>query len=312
MNKNAKKQAENAETRVCAYNKCSNTFIVRRTSSNQKYCKENSGDQDCSKRANLEKYWLQKYGTENPPPKILEKNKKCGDIECTNTFDLKRCQPNQKYCSEECGSKNKPTYEPTGIKLVEKDKECSYIECTNTFDVYSNNSNKRYCSEECSKEQNKINYYGKVEKIEITKPIEVPVPVDSENSEWITCWVCHLNFKGKKDDWCCSDDCRKSAIRPRTHYAIFNRDGFRCGYCGLSALTNDGVELTLDHIRSWSRSRDDRACNIITSCRACNSEKGADLVHNEEEIYKEVALRNMKYGINPDTIVNVSTKNRKF
>ena len=315
MNKNAKKQAEKLEIRECAYDKCNNTFIVKKTSLNQKYCKENSGDQDCCKRANLEKYYLKTHGTTEPPPKILEKNKKCENTECTNTFDLKRCQPNQKYCSEECGNRNKSTYEPIGIRLVEKDRECAYIKCENTFDVHSNNSSKRYCSDECSREQNKIKHENKkTSTVTIKQDKETVKEVTKNVNEltWLICYVCHESFKGKEGEWCCSDECKKNAYRPKLHYDIFNRDGFRCNYCGLSPLTHAGVELTLDHVRPWSRARDDRACNIITCCSTCNSEKGTTLIYNEEEVYREIAKRNMKYGIDPNTIVNASTKHRKF
>lgn len=321
MNKNAKKQAEKLETKECAYDKCKNTFIVRKTHPKQKYCKENIGDQDCCKRAGLEKYYLEKYGTTEPPPEILEKNKKCENTECTNTFDLKRGQPKQKYCSNECcNTVQSATEGRTGVYVYEKNKKCAYIECENTFDVLSNVVNRKYCSKKCSKLQTKIENKIRIRSNSVSidldkKQLEnIFLHSDSivEQLEWQICYICHESFKGKNGEWCCGDECKKNAYRPKLHYDIFNRDGFRCNYCGLSPLTHAGIELTLDHVRPWARARDDRACNIITCCSTCNSEKGTSLVYNEEEVYKEIAERNMKYRIDPNTVVNASTKHRKF
>lgn len=52
---------------------------------------------------------------------------------------------------------------------------------------------------------------------------------------------------------------------------IFERDGYRCVYCGAQF---DASELTLDHIQPRVRGGDRSEGNLVTACRACNTLKG--------------------------------------
>ena len=52
---------------------------------------------------------------------------------------------------------------------------------------------------------------------------------------------------------------------------IFERDGFRCVYCGEQFLAE---ELTLDHVQPRVRGGDRSEGNLVTACRACNTLKG--------------------------------------
>ena len=61
-------------------------------------------------------------------------------------------------------------------------------------------------------------------------------------------------------------------IRPAKRLAIYLRDGLACCYCGASV--EDGVRLTLDHLRCYSTGGSHDATNIITSCHTCNSRRG--------------------------------------
>lgn len=53
---------------------------------------------------------------------------------------------------------------------------------------------------------------------------------------------------------------------------ILRRDHFRCVYCG---IVFPREVLTLDHVQPRMRGGDRSEGNIVTACRACNSEKGA-------------------------------------
>jgi 5-methylcytosine-specific restriction endonuclease McrA len=53
---------------------------------------------------------------------------------------------------------------------------------------------------------------------------------------------------------------------------IMARDGFRCQYCGSTR------HLTIDHVVPRSRGGLNSWDNVITSCAACNVQKGASLL----------------------------------
>ena len=52
---------------------------------------------------------------------------------------------------------------------------------------------------------------------------------------------------------------------------IFERDEFRCVYCGGQFIAD---ELTLDHVQPRVRGGDRSEGNLVTTCRACNTLKG--------------------------------------
>jgi 5-methylcytosine-specific restriction endonuclease McrA len=52
---------------------------------------------------------------------------------------------------------------------------------------------------------------------------------------------------------------------------IFERDEFRCVYCGGQFIMD---ELTLDHVQPRVRGGDRSEGNLVTACRACNTLKG--------------------------------------
>ena len=60
-------------------------------------------------------------------------------------------------------------------------------------------------------------------------------------------------------------------IRPVVRFAVFNRDGFACVYCGRKAPT---VELECDHIVARSNGGSDAVANLVTACFECNRGKG--------------------------------------
>jgi hypothetical protein len=52
---------------------------------------------------------------------------------------------------------------------------------------------------------------------------------------------------------------------------IFERDGFRCVYCG---NVYPPEELTLDHVQARVRGGDRSDGNLVTACGGCNVKKG--------------------------------------
>jgi 5-methylcytosine-specific restriction endonuclease McrA len=52
---------------------------------------------------------------------------------------------------------------------------------------------------------------------------------------------------------------------------IFERDEFRCVYCGEQFPAE---ELTLDHVQPRARGGDRSEGNLVTACKGCNTLKG--------------------------------------
>lgn len=52
--------------------------------------------------------------------------------------------------------------------------------------------------------------------------------------------------------------------------SIFNRDRYRCRYCGVQ-LTNETA--TVDHVIPKSKGGTGKRENLVTCCKKCNTEK---------------------------------------
>ena len=71
-------------------------------------------------------------------------------------------------------------------------------------------------------------------------------------------------------------------ITPARRMSLYNRDGHQCQYCGAAGTTGRHGNLSLDHIDPsrniiW-RGRmiqNHASCNLLTSCKSCNSRKGS-------------------------------------
>jgi hypothetical protein len=68
-----------------------------------------------------------------------------------------------------------------------------------------------------------------------------------------------------------SSSMKGRALPPKLRWSIFERDGFRCTYCGRSA--GNGVELRVDHVVAWAEGGTDDLSNLTTACDDCNSGK---------------------------------------
>lgn len=60
-------------------------------------------------------------------------------------------------------------------------------------------------------------------------------------------------------------------ISLRLRYKIFQRDNYRCRYCG--GTPEEGYQLHVDHIIPRSKGGKDIEENLITSCNLCNEGK---------------------------------------
>ena len=58
----------------------------------------------------------------------------------------------------------------------------------------------------------------------------------------------------------------------RKAWLIFQRDDFRCVYCGKSSV-EDKVKLEAEHVVPRSMGGEDTAGNLVTACRECNRSK---------------------------------------
>lgn len=64
----------------------------------------------------------------------------------------------------------------------------------------------------------------------------------------------------------------KRSLPPKVRFAVFNRDGYRCIYCGKTAA--DSI-LHVDHKISVANGGSDSIENLATACEECNLGKGA-------------------------------------
>lgn len=56
-------------------------------------------------------------------------------------------------------------------------------------------------------------------------------------------------------------------------FRVFDRDGFRCRYCGRAA--EDGAVLEADHVTPRSKGGPDTMDNLVTACWECNNGKSS-------------------------------------
>jgi HNH endonuclease len=81
-----------------------------------------------------------------------------------------------------------------------------------------------------------------------------------------------------------------SSIRDR----IFERDGFRCVYCGLVFPAD---ALTLDHVEPKMRGGDHSAGNLVTACATCNAQKAGEPAWSWLARHPDVRANFLKYAI---------------
>lgn len=67
-------------------------------------------------------------------------------------------------------------------------------------------------------------------------------------------------------------------ISQHKRLAIYLRDGLSCVYCGSSV--EDGVILSLDHLKCHVNGGTNKETNLVTSCKKCNSARGSRSVRS--------------------------------
>lgn len=98
---------------------------------------------------------------------------------------------------------------------------------------------------------------------------------------------------------------KKREIMTRSRFTIYERDDFKCVYCGSSPI-EDGVKLVLDHIIAHRYSEDNSIYNLITACDGCNFHKGERYL--TKEVYDRIIKRNIERnkGITPEKIEEIN------
>lgn len=65
---------------------------------------------------------------------------------------------------------------------------------------------------------------------------------------------------------------KRKGLSKRVRFEIFKRDGFKCRYCGVTAV---GEQLTVDHVVAVANGGTDAPENLVTCCASCNGGKSA-------------------------------------
>ena len=69
---------------------------------------------------------------------------------------------------------------------------------------------------------------------------------------------------------------KKTKIKPSVRIKVFERDDFKCVYCGRSA--QDGIRLEVDHIHPKSKGGSNKIDNLQTLCDECNQGKSDSII----------------------------------
>ena len=77
---------------------------------------------------------------------------------------------------------------------------------------------------------------------------------------------------------------QRKSIPKKIRFEVFKRDNFTCQYCGKSAPE---IVLEIDHIKPVKEGGSNDIMNLVTSCRECNSGKGARELDDNSAITKQ-------------------------
>lgn len=147
----------------------------------------------------------------------------------------------------------------TRIKL-ETEKVTICKNCGQIF-ISKKRGHSKYCSKECCRTFHTSKYIKKLDNLPAY------------------CILCGKKFfrKTHNQKYCkkeCCDNFHKKEqeeIKKQNTFLIFERDSFRCQYCGRTP--QDKVKLVIDHIYPISKGGDERPNNLITACSECNGMK---------------------------------------
>lgn len=203
--------------------------------------------------------------------------------------EFPQLQARQTLCSDRCKRENKrrnakETARKRRAKKAENDvyKTAKCPECGTEF-TYNHTSqpNRRFCKTECGTLYTNRQYYRR--KIPQNKYTQLDSGEIKDVYKTKKCPVCEKDFTynhtSTPDKIHCSKECIKQKHRNkyaeeigRNRFVIFERDSFKCIYCGKTTEEYE-TELTVDHIIAQANGGQDIAENLITSCKSCNSAK---------------------------------------
>ena len=114
----------------------------------------------------------------------------------------------------------------------------------------------------------------------------------------LKCAKCGSDFvaKSAKHKYC-SSFCRNEIVLEkkeeleRAQYLIFERDEFKCCYCGSSPI-EDNVRLIVEHVIPRCIGGTNGLYNVVTACSECNEKKLASRL--SPDIIRRILRRNIK------------------
>jgi hypothetical protein len=168
--------------------------------------------------------------------------------------------------------------------IPKKERICKV--CGNVY--YYTGTHSAFCSNECKSIDRRKQHYGL-----ISPPERI-------------CEFCKKSFIPRNSiQIFCSKECcnNKQGIG---YIYIFERDNFRCIYCGKSSI-EDGVKLHLDHVFPKSKGGTSQSKNLVTACELCNLMKYNRVFSDQTEsrILTIIENRNKEHGINPEMVIKL-------
>lgn len=99
------------------------------------------------------------------------------------------------------------------------------------------------------------------------------------------------SYGAKLCDKCKEKRKKAESNKKAARYSIFERDGFKCIYCGASPI-EDGAKLCIEHIVPKSKGGNNTAYNTVTACWECNKVKGVKEL--TEDTYNRILIELVK------------------
>lgn len=81
-------------------------------------------------------------------------------------------------------------------------------------------------------------------------------------------------FYNDREIWDALCRVERGKVSNKMRFSIYERDDYRCRYCGISGRYNKSVQLEIDHIIPIAKGGKSTDDNLQTLCRKCNKEKG--------------------------------------
>lgn len=108
----------------------------------------------------------------------------------------------------------------------------------------------------------------------------------------VKCWKRTTSRRSNKNPICSSCEEYVTPLAYQSvRFRIFNRDSFRCVYCGKSSI-EDNSELHIEHVLPRYTHENNSLSNIVTSCEMCNLSKS--WLKLSPDIVERIHLRNIE------------------